>query len=177
MHNHVPRTPGPGVVAAGGVAALLLLAPAGPAVADGLPSATAPVSASAPAPDSSSRPSDDGAPLADDPSSVADDIEAFYGGYIAALDAGDTNGAEQLRQRNTSTGYLQELERWEQRHQTDGVLRSQNVPDGVDVEYDGSGTGHTWTVVTLRWDGGPDTKLHVQADSEDHRISDIRSLS
>lgn len=175
MHNHVSRTSGRGVAAAGVAAVLLPLALAGPAAAGGLSSTAAPGPASAPAAPASG-PSDDGATLADDPSSVADDVQEFYDGYVDALDEGDTNGAEQLRQRDLGTGYLQELEKWEQRHQVDGVLRSQNVPAGVGVEYDGSGAGHTWTVVTLKWEKGPDTKLHVQADSDGHKISDIRSL-
>ncbi|NLU69364.1 hypothetical protein [Streptomyces sp. HNM0574] len=161
MHRAAPRTKRNAVVAGGIVAVLLPLGLAGPAAAQGLTTAGSPAAVTAPAAAESD---------------VVSSVSGFYDGYITSLGEGDTNRAEKLRQDTVREDYLLKLEQWEDRNGADGVLRSQDVPVGFDVAYDGSGAGHSWTIVTLKWDGGdqPDTKLHVQTDLKTGKISGIK---
>ncbi|MGW7350043.1 hypothetical protein [Streptomyces sp. NPDC054784] len=108
---------------------------------------------------------------------VVTKVEKFYRSYIAALGAGDTAKADSLRKSNLTKSLRTQLAEWERQHSADGVTRAQNVPAGADVAYDGSGMGHSWTIVTLKWNGGSDvTKLHVQSDLDTLRISDLKTF-
>ncbi|AXK31789.1 hypothetical protein DVA86_03130 [Streptomyces armeniacus] len=114
---------------------------------------------------------------AQDTPSVVTEVEEFYQGYISALGEGDTEQAKSLRKAALTESFQNELAEWEQQNAADGVTRSQNVPVEAEAAYDGSGMGHSWTIVTLKWDGGSDaTKLHVQSDLDTHRISDVKPL-
>lgn len=157
-----------GTLIAGGAAAVLLsLGVAGQAAAAGGTTSQSP--GSGVVVEQSAHPSQA-------PASTAA-VERFYDGYITALGEGDTETAEQLRQSHLRADYQEELARWEEQHQADGVLRSQNVPTDSHATYDGSGAGHSWYVVTLTWDGGGSSQLHVQTDTATQKISDIRQLN
>ena len=108
----------------------------------------------------------------DTPDSVGT-VSDFYNGYVTALDKGDNGKAAGLRKSALTASFRKNLAGWEKKHDSDGVLRSQNVPEKVDVAYDNSGMGHCWTVVTLTWSSGKTTKLHVQNDIGSQKISDI----
>lgn len=109
----------------------------------------------------------------DDPAAVAK-VSDFYNGYVAARGQNDQQKADSLRQDNLTAKFQQDLSAWEKQHGADGVLQSQNVPTKVDVTYDGSGMGHSWSWVTLTWDGGKTSKLHVQSDLDSQKVSDIK---
>jgi hypothetical protein len=111
---------------------------------------------------------------ADGNDAAVETVSDFYDGYITARGEGDEKKAEELRDSNVTAKYAKKLAAWEKKHDADGVVRSQNVPVNADVTYDGSGMGHSWTVVTLTWDGGKKTKLHVQSDIESQKISGIK---
>jgi hypothetical protein len=116
--------------------------------------------------------------LAGDPQSAVDHVGDFYGAYIDAIWDGDSGSLPaDLRTHYLTTGLQKRLAAWENTNHADGVLRAQDVPQGWQVTYDGSGAGHAFTTVRLQWGNpaNPDyTYLKVQSDLATRKISDIQ---
>ncbi|MEU6119478.1 hypothetical protein ABZ840_33700 [Streptomyces sp. NPDC047117] len=111
------------------------------------------------------------------PESTVDRVADFYGAYIDAVYDEDGRLAGQLRTHYLRADLRKRLATWESKNHADGVLRAQNVPVKWSVAYDGSGTGSSYTVVTLTWDSGsrPSTsRVAVRSSLETRQITDIR---
>lgn len=109
-----------------------------------------------------------------DSSDTVQTVSKFYNNYITYGGDGDQETADQLRSTHMTSRLNDELDAWSDEHHADPVVRSRDYPVSADVTYDNSGMGHSWTVVTLNWDGGKKTTLHVQSDNESQKISDIK---
>lgn len=174
-HHRMSRRTKRNSIVAGAVAAVLIpLGVAGTAMAgDDSSGSSQPATKQA----AESKPGSDRSAASEDTPAVVTEVEKFYQGYISALGEGDDEQAKSLRKAALTESLQNDLAEWEQQNAADGVLRTQNVPVEAEAVYDGSGTGHSWTIVTLKWDRGPEpTKLHVQSDLETHKISGIKPL-
>ncbi len=111
------------------------------------------------------------------PGSAVDRVADFYGAYIDAV-SGDTGTlSTQLRTAYLTPALQKRLTAWEAQEHADGVLEAQSIPYSWSVAYDGSGMGHTFSTVTLTWDGGshPEvTTLMISSDTATHQIADIK---
>lgn len=102
------------------------------------------------------------------------EVTEFYESYISARKAGDTEQVKSLREETLTPLLQDELAKWEEENNVDGVTRAQDVPVGVEVSFDGSGSQHSWTIVTLKWGGhAADTLLQVRTETDSKKISDI----
>ncbi|MFI8995279.1 hypothetical protein [Streptomyces sp. NPDC053542] len=111
------------------------------------------------------------------PESTVDRVADFYGAYIDAVYDEDGRLAHELRNHYLRADLRKRLAVWEEKNHADGVLRAQNVPVKWSVNYDGSGTGSAYTIVTLTWDSGshPSTsRLAVRSSLETRQITDIK---
>ncbi|MET9494089.1 hypothetical protein [Streptomyces sp. NPDC006552] len=154
-------------IAAGGVAALLALGAVSPALAGTGGSRTHTVAAAS-------------AAAKGDPRSTTDRVANFYGAYIDAMwdneDAGAAADAKALRGFYLSAAARKKVADYEAREHANGILFAQNVPVKWSVAYDGSGGGHSMTLVTLTWnDGaGADTStIKVESDLATRKIIDL----
>ncbi|WP_030249855.1 hypothetical protein [Streptomyces violens] len=112
------------------------------------------------------------------PESTVDRVANFYGAYIDAVYDEDGRLARELRNHYLRSDLRKRLADWEAKNHADGVLRAQNVPAKWSVKYDGSGTGSSYTIVTLTWDSGshPSTsRLAVRSSLETRQITDIKA--
>ncbi|MGW2086651.1 hypothetical protein [Streptomyces sp. NPDC001880] len=104
-------------------------------------------------------------------------VAHFYGAYIDAVSAEDGGRfAAALRTFYLTPQLRFELNAWEQRNHTDGVLRAQNTPLAFRVTPGDSGAGHTWSTVRLTWSGGEHptySYLTVRSDLGTGKISGI----
>lgn len=174
-HRNSRRTKRNSIVAGAVAAVLIPLGVAGTAMA-GSDSSDSSKPATKQAAESTSG-SHRSATAEEDTPAVVTEVQKFYEGYISAMGEGDHEHAGSLRKAALTEKFEAELTKWEQQNATDGVTRSQNVPVEADTVYDGSGMGHSLTIVTLKWDDGSDTtKLHVQSDIETGKVSDIKPL-
>lgn len=114
---------------------------------------------------------------AGNPESTVDRVADFYGAYIDAVWDGDGTLAGALRNHYLRADLRKSLAVWEEKNHADGVLRAQNVPNKWAVSYDGSGAGHSYTIVTLTWGTGAKpttTRLAVQSSLETRQITNIK---
>ncbi|MFC6061791.1 hypothetical protein [Streptomyces ochraceiscleroticus] len=112
------------------------------------------------------------------PESTVDRVADFYGAYIDAVYDEDGRLAGELRNHYLRADLRKRLAVWEEKNHADGVLRAQNVPAKWSVNYDGSGTGSAYTIVTLTWDSGSHpstTRLAVRSSLETRQITDIKA--
>jgi hypothetical protein len=102
----------------------------------------------------------------DDITRIAD----FYGAYIDAVADEDSGGlGKALRGHYLTAGFQKELNTWEKKHHSDGVLRAQNVPLAWKVTDNGT-TGHTEAVITLTWGRSGTTELVVDMTRDSRKI-------
>ncbi|MBO1334179.1 hypothetical protein [Streptomyces sp. VRA16 Mangrove soil] len=137
-----------------------------------------PTAAAAPTAPAGNSPS--GAPSrSGDPDAVYDRVAHFYGAYIdVAHDSGDNALAGRLRTFYLTSALRSRLLTWEKRHEADGVLRAQNVPNAWKVTAGDSGMGRTRSTVRLTWGTGKHatyTYLTVYSDLATKKITDITS--
>lgn len=173
MRHHLTRSRAAAI--AGGVTAGVLAlgtAAAGTAAASTAPSAAGSHSAAARAAARTAAQHQQHAP-----EDAVGAVDRFYSDYGAAQAAHDRAKAEKLRRRHLTPGGLEAVVGWERRHPGyDGVTHLKKLPVTRHVTYDGSGMGHSWTVVKQARGGGGSHSVHVQTDLSTERISGIRDM-
>ncbi|MGW8378183.1 hypothetical protein [Streptomyces sp. ODS28] len=116
------------------------------------------------------------------PQSTLDRVADFYGSYVDGLyDSGRSPLTHALRRHYLTADLRRDLARWEATHHQDGVVRGEGVPVRWSVVYNDSGTGHTWSRVTLTWEDAEHrtrtSRLLVQSDLETKLISGIETIT
>ncbi|MEV8454919.1 hypothetical protein AB0467_28175 [Streptomyces sp. NPDC052095] len=115
-------------------------------------------------------------------SSAHQQVAHFYGAYIDAVSARETDKklATDLRAFYLAPRFRSQLDAWERRNHADGVLRAQNTPLDFRVSPGDSAAGHTWSTVRLTWSTGKHpayTYLTVRSDLRTGKISAISDRS